>query len=107
LAYQLENSGSKVLFTCATLLPAALQAAEKAGIPKSKIYLLDLPEPMMAGVNFSGEFKTVAQLIQEGRSLPRVEKLKWSSGQGARQAAFLCYSSGTSGLPVCREQRTF
>jgi ribosome assembly protein SQT1 len=28
-----------------------------------------------------------------------LEELKWEKGQGARQVAFLCYSSGTSGLP--------
>lgn len=83
-----------------SLLPTALEAAEKAGIPKSKIYLLDLPEPLMNGAKPPKEFKTVAQFIEEGKSLPNVEKLNWSPGQGARQTAFLCYSSGTSGLPV-------
>lgn len=45
-------------------------------------------------------FKTVAQLIDDGQKLPDLEPLKWEKGQGARQTAFLCYSSGTSGLPV-------
>ncbi|TAQ86621.1 hypothetical protein B7494_g5056 [Chlorociboria aeruginascens] len=30
---------------------------------------------------------------------PELEALKWEKGQGARQTAYLCYSSGTSGLP--------
>lgn len=47
------------------------------------------------------EFKTVDQLIQDGMKQPRLEDLKWEKGQGARQTAFLCYSSGTSGLPAC------
>jgi hypothetical protein len=53
---------------------------------------------------FSGSksvpFKTVDKLIEEGSRLPEVEKLNWEKGQGKRQTAFLCYSSGTSGLPV-------
>ena len=44
-------------------------------------------------------FKTVDQLIERGANLPPVDELKWEAGQGARQTAFLCYSSGTSGLP--------
>jgi acyl-CoA synthetase (AMP-forming)/AMP-acid ligase II len=55
---------------------------------------------------FSGDkqvpFKTVGQLIEAGEKLPKLEELKWEKGQGARQTAYLCYSSGTSGLPVCK-----
>jgi ribosome assembly protein SQT1 len=47
-------------------------------------------------------FKTVGQLIEAGGKLPELEALQWEKGQGARQTAYLCYSSGTSGLPVSR-----
>jgi acyl-CoA synthetase (AMP-forming)/AMP-acid ligase II len=50
--------------------------------------------------NKSVPFKTVGQLIADGAKLPKLEKQKWEKGQGARQTAYLCYSSGTSGLPV-------
>lgn len=53
---------------------------------------------------FSGDkqlpFKTVGLLIEEGIKLPQIEELKWEKGQGAKQTAYLCFSSGTSGLPV-------
>jgi acyl-CoA synthetase (AMP-forming)/AMP-acid ligase II len=52
--------------------------------------------------NSSVPFKTVGQLIDAGKKLPELEPLKWEKGQGARQTAYLCYSSGTSGLPVSR-----
>jgi hypothetical protein len=45
-------------------------------------------------------FKTVSQLIEEASKLPKIEELRWKKGQGAKQTAYLCYSSGTSGLPV-------
>ncbi|CAI4212640.1 unnamed protein product [Parascedosporium putredinis] len=48
---------------------------------------------------YKGRFTTVEELIAEGRGLPELEPLRWSKGQGGRQPAFLCYSSGTSGLP--------
>ena len=95
LAHQLRSSGAKALFTCVPVLETALQAAKEAGIPEDKIFIMDLP-------NHSPKppFKTVDDLIDMGHSVPELEPLQWVKGQGARQVAFLCYSSGTSGLPV-------
>lgn len=100
LFHQLKNSGSTALFTCLPLLPVALQAASKAGIPKERIYICELSEQALGAAKATNEFKTLGQLIDSGASLPAIEPLKWDEGQGARQTAFLCYSSGTSGLPV-------
>ncbi|KAL2003847.1 hypothetical protein VTN02DRAFT_1869 [Thermoascus thermophilus] len=99
LAHQLVNSKAQALFTCLPLLSTALEAASKAGLPKNRIYLLEVPDQILGGAKAPAEYKTVSQLIKEGKSLPQLEKLKWSPGQGARTTAFLCYSSGTSGLP--------
>ncbi|KAI9726236.1 MAG: hypothetical protein M1834_009091 [Cirrosporium novae-zelandiae] len=99
LSFQLKDSGSKVVFTCLPLLGTALEAASKVGIPKDRVYLLDLPLEFLDGKQSPHGFKTVNQLIKEGEDLPRLESLKWTRGQGARQVAFLCYSSGTSGFP--------
>ena len=83
---------------CVPLLETALEAAKASGIPNNRVYILEMPK------EFSGSkllpFKTVGQLIAEGGKLPELEALKWEKGQGARQTAYLCYSSGTSGLPV-------
>lgn len=100
LRHQLLDSGAKALFTCAPLLSTALEAAAKVGFPKDKIYLLDVPEQILGGVNPPTEYKTISQIEQAGRSLPALEPLNWGPGEGARRTAFLCYSSGTSGLPV-------
>jgi acyl-CoA synthetase (AMP-forming)/AMP-acid ligase II len=66
------------------------------GITEDHVFILDIP-----GYDNPKGFKTIQELVDMGRGLPELEKLNWSKGQGARQAAFLCYSSGTSGLPVC------
>lgn len=83
---------------CIPLLETSLQAAKAVGIPNDRVYILEMPK------EFSGNkpvpFKTVGQLIDAGVKLPELEPLKWEKGQGARQTAYLCYSSGTSGLPV-------
>lgn len=57
-----------------------------------------MPKELTGGK--SVPFKTVGQLIEDGENLPKLEQLKWQKGQGAKQTAYLCYSSGTSGLPV-------
>ncbi len=97
----MKSSGSKALFTCLPLLPLAIEAAANSGIPKNRIYLLALPKEATGGLSSPPEIKTVDQLIHDGGKLPPLEKLQWQKGDGARKTAYLCYSSGTSGLPVC------
>ncbi|PNY28991.1 4-coumarate-CoA ligase 1, partial [Tolypocladium capitatum] len=94
LEHQLRSSGARALFTCVPLLGNALAAARAAGIPDDRVFLL--PVPVVAG---EAPFATVDDLVAEGERLPPVAPLAWSKGQGARQTAYLCYSSGTSGLP--------
>ncbi len=96
LEHQLKSSGATGLFTSSPLLETALEAAKGAGIPREKVFVIPVP-------GFEGKktpFPTVEELIKEGGELPELEPLRWVKGQGARQPAFLCYSSGTSGLPV-------
>ncbi|RYP82186.1 hypothetical protein DL769_001736 [Monosporascus sp. CRB-8-3] len=94
LEHQLKSSGAKALITCLPLLKNALKASRAAGIPNDKVFILEV-----AGFSKDVPFTTVNNLIAEGISLPELEPLVWSKGQGARQVAYLCYSSGTSGLP--------
>ena len=102
LAHQLRDSGAKCLFTVQPLLETAAAAAQKAGIPRARVYICRLNDPATDGaINASGH-TTLEHLIAQGYSLPELEPCKWSPGQGATQTAFLCYSSGTSGLPVSR-----
>ncbi|KAJ5177082.1 Acyl-CoA ligase inpC [Penicillium canariense] len=99
LKHQILDSGAKALFTCVPLLSIALEGAAQAGLPKSKIYLIDVPQPLLGGANPPSEYKSLSQLAEAGKTLPALEPLQWGPGEGARRTAFLCYSSGTSGLP--------
>ncbi|KAF9781944.1 hypothetical protein IL306_012666, partial [Fusarium sp. DS 682] len=94
LEHQLRSSGAKALFTCVPLLSTALKAASGVGIPEKHVFLLPLPDTPS-----EGSFKTIEDLISEGQNLPALEIPPWAPGQGKRQVAYLCYSSGTSGLP--------
>jgi long-subunit acyl-CoA synthetase (AMP-forming) len=102
LTHQLVNSKAKALFTCLPLLSTSLEAIANTGIPKSRVYLLDMPEQLLGRTKAPSGYMTVSQLIEEGRLLSEVETLKWTRGQGTYTTAFLCYSSGTSGQPVRR-----
>jgi acyl-CoA synthetase (AMP-forming)/AMP-acid ligase II len=95
LEHQLRSSGAKALFTCAPLLDSARAAARAVGIPDEAIFILPTPKTE----NPRG-LRTVDDLVALGESLPELPSLRWVKGQGARQVAYLCYSSGTSGLPV-------
>ncbi|PBP26693.1 phenylacetyl-CoA ligase [Diplocarpon rosae] len=97
LEFQLKSSGAKALFTCIPLLETSLQAANAVGISNTRVYILELPRELSGSKPVP--FKTASQLIEVGSKLPMLEKLKWEKGQGRRQTAYLCYSSGTSGLP--------
>ncbi|KAH8659630.1 hypothetical protein BGZ61DRAFT_465245 [Ilyonectria robusta] len=93
LEHQLRSSGANALFTCVPLLETALAAAKAAGIPHERIFILPMPGDKKV------PFKTIDDLVDEGKALPELPPLNWTPGQGARQVAYLCYSSGTSGLP--------
>ncbi|KAG4031139.1 hypothetical protein MFRU_010g02640 [Monilinia fructicola] len=97
LEFQLKSSQSKALFTCIPLLETALQAAQGAGIPNDRIFILDLPKEITGGKKVP--FKTADDLIAAGEKLPKLAPFKMQKGQAATQTAYLCYSSGTSGLP--------
>ncbi|KAJ5836491.1 hypothetical protein N7447_002517 [Penicillium robsamsonii] len=99
LTHQLLDSKAKALVTCVPLLSISLEAAAKVGLPKSRIYLLDVPQELLGGAKPPTGYKSVSELIEAGKSLPPVDQLRWSAGEGARRTAFLCYSSGTSGMP--------
>ncbi|TPX11484.1 uncharacterized protein E0L32_007903 [Thyridium curvatum] len=100
LASQLSQTGAKVLFTCLSLLSVAVIAAEKVGIPTDRIFLLDVGRDTTSpDSEIPQQFSTVESLVQWGTSKLPLEPLCWKLGQGASQIAFVCFSSGTSGMP--------
>jgi acyl-CoA synthetase (AMP-forming)/AMP-acid ligase II len=100
LAFQLKTSRAKCIFTCSSLLPTALEAVKLAGIPKHAIYLCPVSDPSPKAAQLSSGMKSLEDLIWRGKGLLDLEDQIWSAEQGKTQTAFICYSSGTSGLPV-------
>jgi 4-coumarate--CoA ligase len=94
MAYALQKSDAKFLMTVPGSMEVAAAAAEKAGLKKENVFLLD---GQMKG------FKTVKELIEEGKKLGEKEQVgayNIPKGKTNHQVcAFLSFSSGTTGLP--------
>jgi long-subunit acyl-CoA synthetase (AMP-forming) len=93
LAYQLKDSGAIALITSSALLSTTLQAIKDiSAIPAERVYLID-------GESHDSQ-KTVEQLIREGRNAQRpLDPPKLKPGEAKTKLAFICYSSGTTGMP--------
>ncbi len=83
IAAQLTDAGAEWLFTVSALLPAAREAAERTGIPASRLVVLDGADG----------HPSLADLLAMGAPAPRV------SFDPATHVAVLPYSSGTTGRP--------
>ncbi|KAM5347636.1 hypothetical protein ACJ41O_007460 [Fusarium nematophilum] len=94
LTHQLRSTGASLLFTCTPLLTVASEAAAAAKISRDRIFVLDMP-----GVSPNSRFVALSTLVEEGSQLSKLPPLRWVNGQGKRQVAYICFSSGTSGLP--------
>ncbi|KAJ5220197.1 NRPS-like protein biosynthetic cluster [Penicillium chermesinum] len=89
----------RVLFTCRSLLTTSNQVLAERGVLDHKVFLLELPDELGKMPSLPDQAqKTVEQLVQQGSSLPPIEPLRWKLGQGREQVAYLCPTSGTSGL---------
>jgi len=93
LAYQLKDCDATALITSTALLPTALKAIEECwSISPSRVFLMD-------GKTHKTQ-KTIEELIRIGRSSKKpLAPLKLAKGDSKRRLAFICYSSGTTGLP--------
>ncbi|KAK0543464.1 hypothetical protein OC846_004618 [Tilletia horrida] len=110
LKYQLEASNAKTLFTMEepAALKVALEAAEKAGIPKERIVVIESPASLAKkrGSRSDG-LTTVSDLVEagakvlkkKGRGVLASTRRKLGPGEGKQKLAFLSFSSGTTGLP--------
>ena len=100
LEYQMQHSGAKAIFTCLPLLETCTKGLQNTKISKDKVFILPMAESATQGIKNPGH-RTVDDLIKAGEKLPKqaADDEKWEKGEGARRTAFLCYSSGTSGMP--------
>lgn len=92
IAHQINDSGSQVVFVDPSALPGFEEARKlfKRQFPASRVILLTPPEKRPAELK---HLKTVTEIYgQRGKA----EKF---TGDEVHNTAWLCYSSGTTGLP--------
>ncbi|KAF9502465.1 phenylacetyl-CoA ligase [Pleurotus eryngii] len=92
LVYQLQISGSTIIFAHPGSLGIAAEAATMAGIPQDRVIVLDSAP--------GSPYKTVPEMIKFGLRQPVsfVER-RLKAGEAKTKLAFLCFSSGTTGKP--------
>ncbi|KAI9497097.1 hypothetical protein BDB00DRAFT_806759 [Zychaea mexicana] len=83
--HQISNSGAKALVTVPELLPVLTKVCAKVGIPKDRIFLY--------GEKEVDGYKSVYSLLGERQILPPFKGIN-----SKEDVAFICYSSGTTGL---------
>ncbi|PNP78974.1 hypothetical protein FNYG_07839 [Fusarium nygamai] len=89
--YSLKTSKAKVIFATVDNFDIAIAAAKKAGIPPKNVLLL---EGSMQGIT------SIQEIIENSKALAEVPALQVADGKTNRDiCAFLCFSSGTTGLP--------
>lgn len=94
MTYALKTAQAKILMTMPSSMAVAVEAAKNAGIPQSRIFLL---EGEVEG------YTTMKQLLEIGRSYGpegQVKPFKLPAGKkNTDVCGFLSFSSGTTGLP--------
>ncbi|KAM5374748.1 hypothetical protein ACJZ2D_006392 [Fusarium nematophilum] len=99
LSDQLLRSKAKAVFTTPSLLPTALKASCRAKIPDTNVFLIE-PAETVAADGPEGRFDSIQDILDTGRATPPLTPQSWERDRNDRRVAFLCFSSGTTGLPV-------
>ena len=94
IVHQLKNTGAKCLLAHPSLLERDVEAAEKAGLAKDRVFMFSEEEckPQHGVKDFRKMIGSVAET--EGFEFPEL-----SPGESQKTVATINYSSGTTGMP--------
>lgn len=94
VVYQIENTGAKALFVHPSLLDTGISAAQKAGLPKDRLFQFnDFPSPEVKGV------KDWFAILGSDSAASSYQWPKLNPQDAKTTIATINYSSGTTGLP--------
>jgi acyl-CoA synthetase (AMP-forming)/AMP-acid ligase II len=86
VAYQLKDSGARYLMTQVELLPVALEAAKLASLPPLAVFTF--------GTQQVGSHTSLSTMLRHPQ---QARPVKLTPTEQKDRAAYLCYSSGTTG----------
>ena len=91
MTYALNIAKSKILITLPTSLDVALAAAQNAGIPRERVFLLE---------GHVDGYLSIQDLMERGKKLTPDPPYRIPRGQTNKEVCgYLNFSSGTTGLP--------
>jgi 4-coumarate--CoA ligase len=91
LVTQLRIANPSIIIAHADSLKGTLEAADVLGLDKSQIAVLD--------GETASPYPSIQDLIEHGSSLADIVEIKLRPGEAKTKIAFLCFSSGTTGVP--------
>ncbi|KAJ3092309.1 putative fatty-acid--CoA ligase FadD10 [Quaeritorhiza haematococci] len=105
VAYQLKDSRARFFFVHPSLISKALEAASEVGIPTSKIFVLgdetvEVPLKDKDSASTPLRVLSVGDLLVSSESSTEelLETVTFTTEELKTNPAYLCYSSGTTGL---------
>lgn len=87
----------KTIVACQSMMPTCLNAAKGLSISVDRVFQLELPKGYSQDSTPTPGVKSIGGLVDLGAKLPPLGPLMWDEGQGKKQVAYLCSTSGTSG----------
>ncbi|RKP06508.1 4-coumarate-CoA ligase [Thamnocephalis sphaerospora] len=97
LVYQLRNSNSRYIIADREALPIAKRAAKEVGILDSHIIVIGARDRHGVEPAKVDNHRTVQSLIQSAPG--PADPVSFTAKEAAESTAFICYSSGTTGVP--------
>jgi len=104
-AKHMKHSHCNILIVSPALIESGRAVAAAVGEADVRLYLTEqVPTGAQANghVNGDGSLKTIDELLNLGKTLDPLPALNWSPEEAQSSIAYLCATSGTSGIQVTR-----
>jgi len=99
-AKHMEHSHCNILIVSPALLESGRAVAAAVREGDARVYLT---EPVPSNTQTNGGLKTIEELLNLGKALVPLPALNWSPEEAQSSIAYLCATSGTSGVQVTRK----
>lgn len=99
--HQVKIARPTLMFAHPDNVSTALDTISISGLSQSRLILIEGPSAV------NGTLPTVESLLREHENFPPYDERRFKAGEARTTIAFLCFSSGTTGLPKARNSQVF